>query len=340
METPTLNKQIKIEKLSSIEPIKFLWDSLVTDYFQTNNFSLHLEKFNKCNQRYYVLYENAILKSAAILYTLPVNVLTFSKKNLSIKMNVIGVSASVDSSGLIGNPLYFEKLINYIFENETGFILCLNHESNINIKTLIQLNTLPTIIFKHDFKDFKTYLGNMRHHYRRRVVHAMNKFDGITRMSELCNVFTDEHYKLYLNIMTKSKTKLEILSAEFFKNLPENFMLTSYYSTKGVLLTWHITCEYQNTYSFLFGGINYELRDEYDAYYNNLIGIIQEGIEKGYKTINLGQTAEIPKMRVGGLQVSKKMFIYHKNSIIRLIFKIFSKQLEYKTNSESLTVFK
>jgi hypothetical protein len=333
-------RQIKIERISSLEPVKSLWDSVVTDYFQTYAFTCHLEKFNNCSQRYYVLYENEVLKSGAIMYTLPVNILTFSKKSLSVKMNVIGVAASVDSSGLIGDQKYFDKLINHILENEKGIILCLNYDSKINNKYLIQLNALPTIIFKHNFVDFKSYLENMRHHYRRRIIHSINKFEEVIRTSESCNLFTGGHYQLYLYIMARSKTKLEILSIDFFRNLSDNFMLTSYYNTKNELLIWHITCEFQNKYSFLFGGINYEKRDEFDAYYNNLIGIINEGIDKGCKTINLGQTAEVPKMRVGGERISKRMFLYHRNLMIRGLFKIFSKQLEYKCNSETLKVFK
>lgn len=338
-ESTSIN-QIKIEKLLSIVSIKDLWDKLATDYFQTFDFSYYLEKFNGCSQRYYVLYEDEVLKSAAIIYTLPVNILTFSNKSLTLKMNVIGVAASVDSSGLIGDPKHFDKLVQFILENEKGVIVGLNYASTININQIIQLKTLPTIIFKHNFIDFQAYLNNMRHHYRRRLIHAINKFDGVNKTTESCNVFTNDHYRLYLNIMARSKTKLEILSIDFFKNLPDNFVLTSYYNAQNELLTWHITCGYLNTYSFLFGGINYEQRDEFDAYYNNLLGIIQEGIAKGYETINLGQTAEIPKMRVGGERVEKRMFLYHKNILIRSLFSLFGKQLGYKCNSGNLKVFK
>jgi hypothetical protein len=334
------NGQISIKKLSSIESIKHSWDNLVTDYFQTSEFSLHLEKYNKCFQRYYTLYDRNNLMAGAIVYTLPINLLTFSKKKLTLPMNVIGVAVSVDSSGLIGDSAYYDTLIDLIIKNEKGIILCLNYESKLNQHRLIQLNALPTFIVKHHFVDFNLYLNKMRHPYRRRVIQAMKYFEDVIKTTELCSSFTDEHYTLYLNIMKKSKTQLEVLSKDFFKNLPENFTLTSYYNKKKELIIWHITCEYKDVYSFLFGGINYEKRDEYHAYYNNLIGIIKEGIVKGYKTINLGQTAEVPKMRLGGERILKKMFIYHRNSLVRFILKVFKKQLEHKGNSETLKVFK
>lgn len=332
--------QINIKKVSSIEPIKHLWDNLATDYYQTSNFISYLEVYNTSSQRYYLLYIDKVLKAGAIVYSLPVNILTFSGKTLSIPMQIIGVAASVDSSGLIGDSKYFEKIIDTIINKEKGVILCLNYESKINNEQLIQLNALPTIILKHNFIDFNSYLENMRHNYRRRVIHAINMFEEVIKVSEPCNLFTDVHYRLYLNIMARTKTKLEILSKDFFKNLPGNFVLTSYYNKGNELLIWHITCEYKNVYSFLFGGINYEKRDEYDAYYNNLIEIIHEGINKGYSIINLGQTAEISKLKLGGKCIPKKMFLYHRNILVRYIFKIFRNQLESKFYSKPFRVFK
>lgn len=329
-----------VQNVSSIEPIKHLWDPLAADYYQTSDFTVHLEIYNKCCQRYYVLYENDVLKAGAIIYTLPVNVLTFSRKKLSIPMNVIGVAASVDSAGLIGDTDYYDKIVDYIIKTEKGALLCLNYETAIKHSKIIELNALPTIILKHSFVDFSSYVANMRHHYRRRVIHAINKFGEVRKTREFCQSFTDEHYRLYLCIMARTKTRLEILSKDFFRHLPDSFMLTSYYNKEGELLSWHITCEFKEVYSFLFGGINYERRDEFDSYYNNLIGIVHEGIDKGYRTVNLGQTAEIPKMRLGGECVPKRMFIYHRNTLIRLIFRIFKRQLEHKSNSNTPIVFK
>lgn len=334
------DKPITISKISGLEPIKEHWDSLTADYFQTAGFIEHLQKYNFCNQRYYLLYESDILKAGAIVYTLPVNLLTFSNKELKIKMNVIGIAASVDSSGIIGDPLYFDQLVAEILSREKGIILCLNYNGEISVPGIVKLQTLPTVIFKHDFNNYETYLRSMRHHYRRRMVQAAAKFSNVETITGSCLAFSDEHYKLYLNILLRSKTKLETLSSDFFKNLNSDFTLTSYYTKDKVLLTWHITCSYREVYSFLFGGINYEIRDEFEGYYNNLLGIIREAIEKGFKTVNLGQTAEIPKMRVGGKLVSKRLFLYHHNSLIQLLLKLFRPMLEYKQKSKPLNVFK
>jgi len=330
---------MKIEKLTTLVAIEKTWDTLITDYFQSCTFLNHLERYNFCSQRYYVFSENNIPIAGAIVYTLKVNILTFSKRNFYLTMNVIGVPTSVDSSGLIGNQKYYEALVTHILKQEKGLVLGLNYENLLNINSVVQLNALPTIVFANRFDSFENYLDSMRHHYRRRAKKAIKQFIDVKVVHGSCSLFTDDHYGLYLNIMSKTPTKLEVLTKSFFTNLLDNFILTSYYH-QNELLTWHITCKSDQVYSFLFGGIHYELRDQFDSYYNNVLGIIKEGIEGGYKTINLGQTAEVPKMRVGGLVVSKKMFIFHKNWLLRNIFKLFKKQLEYKTNNEVLNVFK
>jgi hypothetical protein len=263
------DKQITINKISGLEPIRENWDALASDYFQTAGFSEHLQQYNPCRQRYYLLYDEDVLKAGAIVYTLPVNLLTFSGLKLSVKMNVIGIAASVDSSGIIGDPLYFDQLTAEILSVEKGVVLCLNYNGEISVPGIVKLQTLPTVIFKHDFDNFETYLRSMRHHYRRRMVLAAARFRDVETITGSCLAFTEEHYKLYLNILSRSKTKLETLTSEFFKNLNSDFTLTSYYNKDKVLLTWHITCSYREVYSFLFGGINYESRDEFEGYYNN-----------------------------------------------------------------------
>ena len=317
-----------------------VWDNLASSYYQTSAFLRHAEKYNPREPRYYLFYQEEILEAAAIVYTIPVNLLTFSNRSLNVKMNIIGVPVSVDASGLLGNSTLFEALVKHIIEAEKGIVLALNYSFPFENKDLIQMRALPTLLFEQKYKTFEHYKDSMRHPYRRRIKNAAKKFQTVNTSRESCAHYTEEHHKLYLNIMNRTNSKLEILTSDFFKNLPLEFILTSYYTQDNQIITWHITCFYQGVYYFLFGGINYELRDQYNGYYNNLLGIIEEGIDKGSNVINLGQTAEIPKMRVGASLGEKRMFIYHKNSILRGILKLAKKQLEYGVKFETLNVFK
>ena len=47
-----------------------LWDRLALDYFQTRGFLEHTEKYNPCKQRYYMLFQNGILITGLVMYTI------------------------------------------------------------------------------------------------------------------------------------------------------------------------------------------------------------------------------------------------------------------------------
>ena len=97
------------------------------------------------------------------------------------------------------------------------------------------------------------YVGALRHPYRRRITKALDKNKNVTSVSENCDAFTRDHYKQYLQVVQRSKTKLEVMDMEFFKYLPYPFKLDSYYDQEK-LLYWHITVEDRNHLYFLFGG--------------------------------------------------------------------------------------
>lgn len=300
---------------------------------------IYLEKQNPCNQRYYLGYKEGILITGAVVYSLNVNVLTFAKYNLNLPMTIIGLPVSVDAQGIIGKEDFYTELISLIIKDEKGIILCLNYNETLAIPNIIVMETLPTLVIEQSSISWQSYLQEIRHNYRRRIVQAEKKFSGVLVKEELCLNFTDEHYQFYLDIMEHTKTKLETLSKAFFANLPEEFKLHSYHA-EGKLLTWHITTKHKKVYYFLFGGINYIFRDKYDAYYNNLIHIIKEAIELETESINLGQTAEVSKNRLGAQLIKKKMFIYHQNISIRSIFRLAKGLLNYKSNIKETTIYK
>jgi len=330
---------MRIEKIQSANRIDITWNKLIVSAYQKIDFLSHLEAYNPCKQRYYLLYDNDELCAGAIVYSLKMNILTFSKFNLNLPFSILGIPTSVDASGMIGNEKYYEFLVQHILKDEKGITLCLNYDNILGVKNIVQMQTLPTLIFKNDFNSLTHYCESLKHNYRRRISQAQKKFLGVEKLTEPCSSFNDEHYNQYISIMKRTKTKLELLNKEFFVNLCSDYTLHSFYINK-ILLTWHITTKNFDVYYFLFGGINYQFRDIYDSYYNNLISIIQEGIELECKTMSLGQTAEISKNRLGAKLIPQRMFIHHSNKIINTIFLICKNFLTYKTKTIHANIYK
>lgn len=330
---------MNIERLNSVDQLKNDWDLLANSIYQKRSFLAHLEKNNFSNQRYYVLYEDGFLCAGAVVYSLKINLFTFAKLDLNVPMQIIGLPISNDENGLLGSAEYTEILLSEIFKQENGIALCLNYQQPVLNKKLIKMSSLPSMILRREHEDWESYLQSLRHPYRRRILNALAKTQNIRSQSESCNAFTDDHYNQYLQVIHRSKTKLEVMGMKFFKNLPDPFKLDSFYDQEK-LLYWHITVEDQNNYYFLFGGLNYELRDVYDSYTNNLIAILKRGINRQYNLINLGQTAETSKARFGTIREPKKMFLYHKSRLARFVFHLLRKQLSHSPESHEHHVFR
>jgi hypothetical protein len=331
---------MEIKKYQSAKNICSTWDTCVDSTYQKIDFLLHLEKYNPCNQRYYVCCNSDNVVCGAVVYSLKMNLLTFSGLSLTVSVSIIGIPASVDAAGIVGKDSeHVKNLILNILKQEKGIILCLNYNAIDHIEKIVKIQTLPTLIFEKRNDSYSNFLNSIKHNYRRRIVKAEEKFKNVEKRVESCTLFTEEHYNQYLAIMLRTATKLETLSFDFFQNLPNTYQLISFYYGNE-LLVWHITTLDASTYYFLFGGINYPLRDTFDSYCNNLISIIKEGFETPCEMINLGQTATVSKNRLGAKITPLKAFIYHSNPIIRFFFSLIRKLLTYKIKDNYVIIYK
>jgi hypothetical protein len=179
----------------------------------------------------------------------------------------------------------------------------------------------------------------MRSDYRRRVKLLSYPFSEIQKTNVACSCFDNLMYDQYLAVLKRSKGKLETLSLEFFRNLPSNFILTAFNSAEK-LIGWDISCSFNERLYFFLGGVDYRLNRKFNTYFNILLSVVEEGIEKRASIIDLGQTAEIPKLRLGGKLVEKKMAGYHSNLVMRKLMKAGRPLLEYSAVVKEQHVFK
>jgi hypothetical protein len=97
---------------------------------------------------------------------------------------------------------------------------------------------------------------------------------------------------------------------------------------------------YGKRFHFFLGGIDYELNRQFNTYFNLLFRIVREGIERGASLIDLGQTAEIPKTRLGGEVVEKYILGHHPNWLVRKLLGAGKGILEYSLVVPKTHVFK
>jgi hypothetical protein len=321
-----MKEYICIREAINIPPA---WDALADNYFQQTRFLIHTEKYNPCNQRYYLLFDNGELVSAAIVYSLRLNLLTFLKIKSPIKIHIAGIPCSVSSPGIFGKTNAISDLRKYIYKNEKGLVLLLNLKEIISTKECASGKTLPTIILQNHFKNRDAYVASLRSSYRRRLKIINQNNNDLKFEIKTCSDFTEQMYQQYIRVYQRSNEKLEKLNFEFFKNLPDDFKLTVCYNNYEVI-GWNITLLTRHCFYFFLGGINYDYNKTHQTYFRLLAAIIDEGIKNKVEYIDLGQTAETPKMRFGGIPSARFMEAHHSNFVLNKILKISEKLLEYK----------
>lgn len=329
----------KIAHITDAAALPDQWDNLCLSYFQGREFLLHAQKFNPCRQRYYTYSESEKLQACAVVYTLRLDLLTYLKIKSPLKMHIIGIPCSVSASGIFGESDACNKLKEYIFKNEKGFVLCLNlPQKSENSKSAVG-TTLPTILINNLFSNWDNYIKSLRHPYRRRLKAIISKSNKLSIEKLPCNSFTKEMYNLYLEVYKRSKGKLEKLHFDFFSHLPEIFKLTVCYHNEK-LIGWNITVNHKKTHYFFLGGVDYTENRKFNTYFLLLSEIVKDAINLKSEIIELGQTAETPKLRLGGIPVTLYMEARHSHKFFNFILHKTAPLLSYKHPFETHNIFR
>ena len=254
-------------------------------------------------------------------------------------MNIVGIPCSVSSQGIFGKRSAVDALKKHICEVEKGWIVFLNLTEKPTESENATGKTLPTILFSNIFTDRNDYLSSLRSNYRRRLKQINQENKALRFEKKSCADFTPEMYDQYLAVYKRSSGKLEKLSFDFFRNLPTHFLLTVCYLNENII-GWNIALEDNNIYYFFLGGIDYKQNRTNNTYLRLLSRLISDGIEHKVALIELGQTAEIAKMRMGGKPETLYMEAFHSNRILNKLLKMSSPLLEYKFKPENNKVNK
>jgi len=198
--------------------------------------------------------------------------------------------------------------------------------------------TWPNIVLANRFASWEHYLAALRSHYRRRLHQVLEDAAGFETRRMPCNLYTDKMHALYLEVHRRSKGRLERLISTFFRNLPESFCLTTY-TAGGKLRGWTITLRDGDRFCFFLGGQDYSYSPR-RLYLVKLLDVVKSGVESGASTIDLGQSAEVPKMRLGGRPHEKIMLAYHRRLIPRVMLRAGMGVLSYREHIPDTNVFK
>lgn len=311
-----------------------VWDEITKDnHFMKREILKKLEVLNPCRQQYHL---NEAKKIAIVSYELNLDLFTFSRYlSFKVPIKIIGIPLSVSSCGyVIGNQENMKDFYQHI-KTLKGLYLILNSKDEWK---LARGNTLSNYKIKIRWSKLDDYVDSMRSHYRYRLKKAIKKFTHVKmEVLEDNSLFDKDLYGLYEEVYNRSNEKLEKLSIDFFRSFPSKIIK---FTVNKEAIAFVQLVEHNQELTFLFGGFKHQLNATYDLYINMLLEIIRYGIEKGFQSIDLGQTAEETKSKLGAEKHPRYMYLHHSNFLINFVFNRLINRFSYKDYGVDHHVFK
>lgn len=311
------------------EALPDFWDTIADTPFLEKKHLQILEQANPCNQKYHMTGS-----SIFVTYRLKLDLFTYNKARLKIPCLILGVPLSVSCPG--HNRSLNNEIMNYL-DTLPGSKLILNTWTDKTFHGFTKGRTLSTAVLTNKWHNFNQYLDALRSPYRYRIRKAARHCRNFQIIQIRPKDFTRQLYDLYLNVYRNSAFKLEKLSPAFFKTFPAViFQFNLNEKPVGFVQLYQA----EHTLYFMFGGMDYKYVKKNDLYLNMLIEIIRYGINNGFHTIELGQTAEDIKHKLGAVPKEKMMLYSHSNKIINCIAGVLSPILVYRKKNQTFRVFK
>jgi hypothetical protein len=266
-------------------------------------------------------------------YQKKINIFSFGQARLTLSFTVIAPPASIDRVGYFGD---LDSLISD-YSKQRGLFLVLNERQKRNGLAACA-HTLSTAILTNKFSSYEEYKNNLRSHYRRRLTLAEKKGAKLQWKRVPSQSFDQELYQLYLQVLHHSDFPLETLGINFFRSCPAE--VYGLYDSKQKPVAFIMISNTQAKTTFIFGGMDYSLRDTYDLYYNMMIQVLQVGFAHHADRIDFGQTAENTKCRLGCVLEPRYMLFFTGNPLLMILVKRLIRFIEYKPIDETYHVFK
>ena len=177
------------------------------------------------------------------------------------------------------------------------------------------------------FHSFEELCAATRARYRSQIQRSLKKFarSGLTMEhvrngAAVARLYTDEVHKLYLAVLARAEVKLEQLPASFFRELgrqlPHEIVLTTARQGDrvcGFVCSLHLGEQYFN----LFCGVDYQLNEMADLYFNLLYQDADAALRSGAKEINVGQASYDFKSRMGCYTRPRTFFVKGRGWLLR-----------------------
>jgi Acetyltransferase (GNAT) domain len=172
-----------------------------------------------------------------------------------------------------------------------------------------RIATPPMHFFRPVFENFAQYCAALKSHYRQQIKQSRRRLrDGgfeiavLTDPQELLRTYTPEVHALYHQMVDHAALKLEILPIEFLQQLTSRLpgeveLIAIRKDARIAAFGWNIRTP--SSYHAMYGGLDYQLNDELDLYFNLIYAMLDRALAQRVATIEVGLGGDAFKAKIG-----------------------------------------
>ncbi len=256
---------------------------------------------------------------------------------------LIGIRPGLGNGDTKALVSHLSKVMNRLCrKNKINFIAFKDflEEDAASLESLIndgffRVHSLPSVKMEIGFKTMEDYYNTLRPSARKDFKRKLNKAkkNGCIMVEITDNIESslDRIHELYLNTYNCGDVKFEKLTKDFFlqaaKHLKPNAKFFLYY-VNGNLAAFNLCIIHNDTFIDKFIGFDYDLSSKHDLYYISWHYNIEWCLKNSIKYYQVGQTDYEPKLSLGGKAVSLYAYSRHRNPVINLMLKGFTKAMK------------
>jgi predicted N-acyltransferase len=214
--------------------------------------------------------------------------------------------------------------------------------------------TLPVLhTLTGRFRNFADYLGTIKARYRNQITRSQKKFAAaglravhVTDGQEIRRRFTPEVHQLYAAVYARSKTKLEFLPLEFFRELPDALpeqvavMFVEDMTAGGRVVGFTLAIRANGIHYNVYSGVDYGMNERAHIYFNLFYHDLDYAFSTGTTEVHLGETSDGFKSRLGTETVPMYCYVKARNPVVQAIVKRLARRLFPEQHVERQNVFK
>ena len=197
--------------------------------------------------------------------------------------------------------------------------------------------TPPTHYFRPLFDDFAQYCAALRRRYRRQINRSKRKLrrPGVELMvlsdpQEILRAYTPEVHALYHQMADRATFKLEVLPIEFLRQMSLRLnghveLIAIRKEARIIAFGWCLHAD--STYYTMYAGLDYQLNNEFDLYFNLIYASLDLALRKRVSTIELGLGADTFKARIGCDSEPRYLFVKGRGPLMSFIVRAAEKFL-------------